>query len=192
MNSSYVVNLSMCPCTLSDGLTLASLTRGLSTRITDAGIAIRHSRGYFSILQGPERNSRAWIWWVRVQNQRQSQNSKSKSKRCSCIKNQVTQGFHFSVVRNIHGFPPEAACRSKVGCFDAVLILFHSISSRVHPSGLPKSKNIRVLATTGAIYYVTSLGDAGENELLHFCLGAAACYWRLQVRRNASRTAYSI
>merc|ERR1711965_739649 len=36
-----------------------------STRIEDAGIAIRHSRGYIiSILQGPEMGLRGWTWCV--------------------------------------------------------------------------------------------------------------------------------
>ena len=37
----------------------------LSTRIKDAGIAIRHSRGYIiSILQGLEMGWRGWTWCV--------------------------------------------------------------------------------------------------------------------------------
>ena len=40
----------------------------LSTRIKDAGIAIRHSRGYIiSILQGPEMDLREWNRWVHTQ-----------------------------------------------------------------------------------------------------------------------------
>ena len=36
-----------------------------STRIKDAGIAIRHSGGYIiSILQGPEMDLREWTWCV--------------------------------------------------------------------------------------------------------------------------------
>ena len=36
-----------------------------STRIKDAGIAIRHSRGYIiSILQGPEMSFRGWALWL--------------------------------------------------------------------------------------------------------------------------------
>ena len=39
-----------------------------STRIKDAGIAIRHSRGYIiSILQGPEMDLREWNRWIREQ-----------------------------------------------------------------------------------------------------------------------------
>ena len=39
-----------------------------STRIKDAGIAIRHSRGYtFSILQGPETDLREWNRHVHTQ-----------------------------------------------------------------------------------------------------------------------------
>ena len=42
-----------------------------STRIKDAGIAIRHSRGYnFSILQGPDTDLREWNWWVHTQKNR--------------------------------------------------------------------------------------------------------------------------
>ena len=37
-------------------------SKSSSTRIKDAGIAIRHSRGYIiSILQGPEMG---WRWWT--------------------------------------------------------------------------------------------------------------------------------
>ena len=40
----------------------------LSTRIKDAGIAIRHSQGYtFSILQGPETDLREWTRCVDTQ-----------------------------------------------------------------------------------------------------------------------------
>ena len=42
-----------------------------STRIKDAGIAIRHSQGYtFSILQGPERDLREWKRCVDTQKQK--------------------------------------------------------------------------------------------------------------------------
>ena len=43
----------------------------LSTRIKDAGIAIRHSQGYtFSILQGPETDLREWKRCVDTQKNR--------------------------------------------------------------------------------------------------------------------------
>ena len=47
---------------------LATWQNSLSTRIKDAGIAIRHSQGYtFSILQGPETDLREWTRCVDTQ-----------------------------------------------------------------------------------------------------------------------------
>ena len=44
---------------------LDSIHKDSSTRIKDASIAIRHSRGYIiSILQGPERGWRGWTPWL--------------------------------------------------------------------------------------------------------------------------------
>ena len=48
-----------------------------STRIKDAGIAIRHSQRYtFSILQGPETDLREWNRWLHTHTQKQKTISK--------------------------------------------------------------------------------------------------------------------
>ena len=56
-----------------------------STRIKDAGIAIRHSQGYtFSILQGPETDLREWNRWIR-----KHKNKKPNKDRCFLCKNML-------------------------------------------------------------------------------------------------------
>ena len=75
----------------------------LSTRIKDAGITIRHSRGYIiSILQGLEMGWRGMKWCVHSQ----------EIVNMGQLRPKVTNknpGFNFLDVRKIDGFPPEAS-----------------------------------------------------------------------------------
>ena len=96
--------------------------RRTSTRIRDAGIGIRNSRGYFPILQGLQRVGGGRHHWKA---------HKITENQCFLIENLRTimtlignhslqvenpgiQGSHLSDVRTNHGILLEAACGSKV------------------------------------------------------------------------------
>ena len=61
--------------------------------------------------------------------------------------------MHCSDVRKNHGFPPEAACRSEVGCFELIS------DPKAAYNGSPNLK-MQVLVPAGAIYYMQELAFA--------------------------------
>ena len=79
--SDWATNSQVCnlPTSMGTGTLLISLSH-LSTRIKDAGIAIRHSREYIvSILQGPEMG---WRGWANVATHKKEVDLKKKTLFC--------------------------------------------------------------------------------------------------------------
>ena len=79
-----------------------------------------------------------------------------------------TEGLRFSDVCENRGFPPEAACRSKVDPFWQIFVLKGVYNA-------PQTRNMRILATAGTIYYI--LLSSWKLRGTHFALLAGwACH----------------
>ena len=119
-------------------------------RIEDAGIAARHSRGYFSTLQGPERDWEGWTSLTGSQNWRKNANFKKSydfaTKLLSFNQYSKNRGLHFQTSEKISDF-----CRRLSA--EAILIVFvHCLPKAMKT--FPQPCEVRVLAPSGALYYI--------------------------------------
>ena len=145
-----------------------------STRITDVGKAISHSQGYFSILQGPQMDSREWTSVEYTRNERKAKNHESKVEKSIVLESKIKKIMvcTFQIFRKKYGFPLEVACRSTVGPFYPILIRLQLITAppNLKTGGFARKGHFTMLSHVDELlsYLTPDLGKLSDNFLSQF------------------------